>query len=132
MHVEFCKHPSSDSVVSLRCPDAPRPETVRPCLLPCKKDCIVTPFSNWTQCPTSCEAGTHPPICLSDTSVCLLYPYTYTEIYCQSVCCTVHIPILYIVYDLSVSVCYTVHILIYSKYTVYLYSIRFHIWVVDK
>uniref|UniRef100_A0A8C1QNP2 Thrombospondin, type I, domain containing 7Ab n=1 Tax=Cyprinus carpio TaxID=7962 RepID=A0A8C1QNP2_CYPCA len=40
-----------------KCPEAPRPESVRPCLLPCKRDCIVTPFSEWTECPTSCETG---------------------------------------------------------------------------
>lgn len=41
-----------------RCPDGPRPSTVRPCQLPCKKDCIVTPFSNWTLCPVTCDTGT--------------------------------------------------------------------------
>lgn len=40
-----------------RCPDSTRPETVRPCLLLCKKDCIVTPFSEWTRCPTACQPG---------------------------------------------------------------------------
>lgn len=40
-----------------RCPDSTRPETVRPCLLLCKKDCIVTPFSEWTRCPTTCQPG---------------------------------------------------------------------------
>lgn len=41
----------------LRCPDGPRPSTVRPCQLPCKKDCIMTPFSDWTACPVTCDAG---------------------------------------------------------------------------
>ncbi|MED6258197.1 Thrombospondin type-1 domain-containing protein 7B [Ataeniobius toweri] len=41
-------------VYTCRCLDSSRPETNRPCLLPCKKDCIVTPFSEWTACPTSC------------------------------------------------------------------------------
>uniref|UniRef100_A0A3B4YAH4 Thrombospondin type-1 domain-containing protein 7A n=1 Tax=Seriola lalandi dorsalis TaxID=1841481 RepID=A0A3B4YAH4_SERLL len=36
-----------------KCSDSSRPETVRPCLLPCKKDCIVTPFSEWTACPST-------------------------------------------------------------------------------
>lgn len=40
-----------------RCPESLRPETVRPCLLPCKKDCIVTPYSDWTSCPSSCKEG---------------------------------------------------------------------------
>ncbi|XP_042638425.1 thrombospondin type-1 domain-containing protein 7B [Orycteropus afer afer] len=39
------------------CPDSTRPETVRPCLLPCKKNCIVTPFSEWTPCPSLCQSG---------------------------------------------------------------------------
>ncbi|XP_010795932.1 thrombospondin type-1 domain-containing protein 7A-like [Notothenia coriiceps] len=39
----------------LWCPDSPRPTTVRPCQLPCKKDCIMTPFSNWTLCPFTCD-----------------------------------------------------------------------------
>lgn len=42
----------------LRCPESLRPETVRPCLLPCRKDCIVTPYSDWTSCPSSCQEGT--------------------------------------------------------------------------
>lgn len=41
-----------------RCPDGPRPSTMRPCQLPCKKDCIVTPFSDWTPCPVTCDTGT--------------------------------------------------------------------------
>ncbi|TKS82572.1 Thrombospondin type-1 domain-containing protein 7A [Collichthys lucidus] len=40
-----------------RCPDGPRPNAVRPCQLPCKKDCIMTPFSDWTPCPLSCDAA---------------------------------------------------------------------------
>ncbi|TRY95360.1 hypothetical protein DNTS_002845 [Danionella cerebrum] len=36
------------------CPESARPDTIQPCLLPCKKDCIVTPFSEWTACPTTC------------------------------------------------------------------------------
>lgn len=43
--------------LTYRCPDSTRPETMRPCLLPCKKDCIVTPFSEWTRCPTACQPG---------------------------------------------------------------------------
>lgn len=41
-----------------RCPDSTRPESLRNCLLPCKKDCIVTPFSEWTACPSTCMPGT--------------------------------------------------------------------------
>ena len=45
-------------VCVFRCSDSARPETVRPCLLPCKKDCIVTPFSEWSACPSTCVPGT--------------------------------------------------------------------------
>lgn len=40
-----------------RCPESTRPETVRACLLPCKKDCLVTAFSEWTPCPRLCPPG---------------------------------------------------------------------------
>lgn len=42
-----------------RCPDSTRPESLRSCLPPCKKDCIVTPFSEWTPCPSTCMLGIH-------------------------------------------------------------------------
>uniref|UniRef100_A0A669PYP8 Thrombospondin type-1 domain-containing protein 7A n=1 Tax=Phasianus colchicus TaxID=9054 RepID=A0A669PYP8_PHACC len=53
----FCMRSGSGHVTPKRCPDSTRPETMRPCLLPCKKDCIVTPFSEWTRCPTACQPG---------------------------------------------------------------------------
>ncbi|XP_047227142.1 thrombospondin type-1 domain-containing protein 7B isoform X3 [Girardinichthys multiradiatus] len=49
-----CMKMNAGPVISKRCLDSSRPETNRPCLLPCKKDCVVTPFSEWTACPTSC------------------------------------------------------------------------------
>ncbi|XP_054033191.1 thrombospondin type-1 domain-containing protein 7B [Dryobates pubescens] len=52
-----CMKSSSGQVTPKRCPESIRPETVRPCLLRCKKDCIVTPFSEWTPCPTACQPG---------------------------------------------------------------------------
>ncbi|KAI4789856.1 hypothetical protein KUCAC02_034988 [Chaenocephalus aceratus] len=36
-------------------PESLRPDTVRPCLLPCRRDCIVTPYSDWSACPASCR-----------------------------------------------------------------------------
>ncbi|NWT41467.1 THS7B protein, partial [Chroicocephalus maculipennis] len=53
----FCMRSSSGQVTPKRCPESIRPETVRPCLLLCKKDCLVTPFSEWTRCPTACQPG---------------------------------------------------------------------------
>ncbi|XP_048340453.1 thrombospondin type-1 domain-containing protein 7B [Sphaerodactylus townsendi] len=53
----FCVKNNSGQVPAKRCPESIRPETVRPCLLTCKKDCVVTPFSEWTSCPTVCQHG---------------------------------------------------------------------------
>ncbi|XP_069717652.1 thrombospondin type-1 domain-containing protein 7B isoform X1 [Phaenicophaeus curvirostris] len=53
----FCMKSNSGQVMHKRCPESVRPETVQPCLLPCKKDCVVTPFSEWTHCPTTCQPG---------------------------------------------------------------------------
>ncbi|XP_037542046.1 thrombospondin type-1 domain-containing protein 7B [Nematolebias whitei] len=49
-----CMKMNAGPVVSKRCLESSRPESVRPCLLPCTKDCIVTPFSEWTPCPSAC------------------------------------------------------------------------------
>ncbi|XP_071072572.1 thrombospondin type-1 domain-containing protein 7B isoform X2 [Dasypus novemcinctus] len=53
----FCVKSHVGQVMTKRCPDSTRPETVRPCLLPCKKDCLVTAFSEWTPCPKLCQPG---------------------------------------------------------------------------
>ncbi|XP_015490887.1 thrombospondin type-1 domain-containing protein 7B [Parus major] len=53
----FCRKSSSGQVAPKRCPESLRPESVRPCLLPCRKDCVVTLFSEWTPCPTACQPG---------------------------------------------------------------------------
>ncbi|NXP37618.1 THS7B protein, partial [Leiothrix lutea] len=52
-----CRKSSSGQVTPKRCPESLRPEAVRPCLLPCRKDCVVTLFSEWTPCPTACQPG---------------------------------------------------------------------------
>uniref|UniRef100_A0A671XNQ9 Thrombospondin type-1 domain-containing protein 7A n=1 Tax=Sparus aurata TaxID=8175 RepID=A0A671XNQ9_SPAAU len=52
-----CTKANVGPVISKRCSDSARPETVRPCSLPCKRDCIVTPFSEWTACPATCMPG---------------------------------------------------------------------------
>uniref|UniRef100_A0A3P9C4G4 Thrombospondin type 1 domain containing 7B n=1 Tax=Maylandia zebra TaxID=106582 RepID=A0A3P9C4G4_9CICH len=53
----ICVKMNAGPVVN-KCSDSSRPETVRPCLLPCKRDCIVTPFSEWTTCPSTCLPAT--------------------------------------------------------------------------
>uniref|UniRef100_A0A4W4FBY4 Thrombospondin type-1 domain-containing protein 7A n=1 Tax=Electrophorus electricus TaxID=8005 RepID=A0A4W4FBY4_ELEEL len=53
----ICVKVNVGQVPPKKCPEAPRPPSVRPCVLPCKKDCIVTPFSEWSACPVSCEPG---------------------------------------------------------------------------
>ncbi|XP_069050848.1 thrombospondin, type I, domain containing 7Ab [Lepisosteus oculatus] len=53
----ICVRVNVGQVPPKKCPESLRPETVRPCLLPCKKDCIVTPYSDWTPCPSTCQAG---------------------------------------------------------------------------
>uniref|UniRef100_A0A3B5LNX1 Thrombospondin type-1 domain-containing protein 7A n=1 Tax=Xiphophorus couchianus TaxID=32473 RepID=A0A3B5LNX1_9TELE len=54
----MCVRVNVGQVPPKKCPEAPRPSTMRPCQLPCKKDCIVTPFSDWTECSVSCDSGT--------------------------------------------------------------------------
>ncbi|XP_021054219.1 thrombospondin type-1 domain-containing protein 7B [Mus pahari] len=53
----FCIKSHVGQVMTKRCPESTRPETVRPCFLPCKKDCLVTAFSEWTPCPRPCQPG---------------------------------------------------------------------------
>ncbi|KAG8443081.1 hypothetical protein GDO86_011775 [Hymenochirus boettgeri] len=53
----ICVRVNVGQVGPKKCPESLRPETMRPCLLPCRKDCIVTPYSDWTPCPISCEEG---------------------------------------------------------------------------
>ncbi|XP_038626243.1 thrombospondin type-1 domain-containing protein 7A [Tachyglossus aculeatus] len=53
----ICVRVNVGQVGPKKCPESLRPETVRPCLLPCRKDCIVTPYSHWSPCPVSCQEG---------------------------------------------------------------------------
>uniref|UniRef100_I3JH86 Thrombospondin type 1 domain containing 7A n=1 Tax=Oreochromis niloticus TaxID=8128 RepID=I3JH86_ORENI len=53
----ICVRVNVGQVPPKKCPDGPRPSTMRPCQLPCKKDCIMTPFSDWATCPITCDAG---------------------------------------------------------------------------
>ncbi|XP_055083740.1 thrombospondin type-1 domain-containing protein 7A [Periophthalmus magnuspinnatus] len=51
----ICVRVNVGQVPPKKCPDAPRPSTMRTCQLSCKRDCIVTPFSDWTACSDSCD-----------------------------------------------------------------------------
>ncbi|KAM6958811.1 LOW QUALITY PROTEIN: thrombospondin type-1 domain-containing protein 7A [Aplochiton taeniatus] len=53
----ICVRVNVGQVPPKKCPESLRPDTVRPCLLPCKRDCIVTPYSDWSPCPSVCQAG---------------------------------------------------------------------------
>ncbi|XP_063755232.1 thrombospondin type-1 domain-containing protein 7A isoform X1 [Eleginops maclovinus] len=53
----ICVRVNVGQVPPKKCPESLRPDTVRPCLLPCKRDCIVTPYSDWSVCPATCRTG---------------------------------------------------------------------------
>uniref|UniRef100_A0A7N5ZTZ2 Thrombospondin type-1 domain-containing protein 7A n=1 Tax=Anabas testudineus TaxID=64144 RepID=A0A7N5ZTZ2_ANATE len=53
----ICVRVNVGQVTPKKCPESLRPDTVRPCLLPCKRDCIVSPYSEWSPCPSTCQAG---------------------------------------------------------------------------
>ncbi|XP_034747291.1 thrombospondin type-1 domain-containing protein 7A isoform X2 [Etheostoma cragini] len=53
----ICVRVNVGQVPPKKCPESLRPDTVRPCLLPCKRDCIVTPYSDWSPCPSTCQPG---------------------------------------------------------------------------
>ncbi|XP_046895248.1 thrombospondin type-1 domain-containing protein 7A [Hypomesus transpacificus] len=53
----ICVRVNVGQVPPKKCPEGPRPGTMRPCRLACKKDCILTPFSDWTPCPPACDAA---------------------------------------------------------------------------
>ncbi|TRY88052.1 hypothetical protein DNTS_000037 [Danionella cerebrum] len=52
-----CRRAGNGHVLLKRCPESSRPDSVKSCLLPCKTDCIVTPFSEWSICPIYCLTG---------------------------------------------------------------------------
>ncbi|XP_068603077.1 thrombospondin type-1 domain-containing protein 7A [Brachionichthys hirsutus] len=53
----ICVRVNVGQVPPKKCPESLRPDTVRPCLLPCRRDCVVTPYSDWSPCPPACQAG---------------------------------------------------------------------------
>uniref|UniRef100_A0A8C4NEQ3 Thrombospondin, type I, domain containing 7Ba n=1 Tax=Eptatretus burgeri TaxID=7764 RepID=A0A8C4NEQ3_EPTBU len=44
-------------VAPMNCPERLRPEPVKACTVPCRRDCMTTPFSEWSPCPDSCHNG---------------------------------------------------------------------------
>ncbi|KAM9461440.1 thrombospondin type-1 domain-containing protein 7B [Clarias gariepinus] len=50
-----CRRASGGQVEPSSCPESTRPDQKRSCILLCKVDCIVTPFSEWSPCPKSCS-----------------------------------------------------------------------------
>ncbi|XP_061738576.1 thrombospondin type-1 domain-containing protein 7A-like [Nerophis ophidion] len=53
----ICVRVNVGQVPPKKCPESLRPDTVRPCLLPCKRDCVVTSYSDWSSCPSTCQTG---------------------------------------------------------------------------
>ncbi|XP_077362253.1 thrombospondin type-1 domain-containing protein 7A-like [Festucalex cinctus] len=53
----ICVRVNVGQVPPKKCPESLRPDTVRPCLLPCKRDCLVTPYSDWSSYPSTCQKG---------------------------------------------------------------------------
>ncbi|XP_068101989.1 thrombospondin type-1 domain-containing protein 7B [Hyperolius riggenbachi] len=53
----FCMKSNTGQVTNKRCPDSTKPETSRTCPLPCRRDCVVSLFSEWTPCPQKCRPG---------------------------------------------------------------------------
>ncbi|XP_062861779.1 thrombospondin type-1 domain-containing protein 7B, partial [Trichomycterus rosablanca] len=57
-----CMRISGGSVSEKWCPEWSRLDSVQQCSLPCRRDCVVTLFSEWTTCPTAClPANTTTP-----------------------------------------------------------------------
>jgi hypothetical protein len=40
-----------------RCTQSVKPKTVKPCMIPCARDCILTAYSDWSVCSASCYKG---------------------------------------------------------------------------
>nr|XP_061808315.1 thrombospondin type-1 domain-containing protein 7A-like [Nerophis lumbriciformis] len=53
----ICVRVNVGQVPPKKCPESLRPDTVRPCLLPCKRDCSVTPYSDWNSNSPTCQKG---------------------------------------------------------------------------
>nr|XP_032801799.1 thrombospondin type-1 domain-containing protein 7A-like isoform X2 [Petromyzon marinus] len=51
----ICMRIGIGQVGTKKCPEKERPNAVRPCVLLCRKDCITTPFSDWSSCPATCQ-----------------------------------------------------------------------------
>ncbi|XP_075922309.1 thrombospondin type-1 domain-containing protein 7A isoform X2 [Petromyzon marinus] len=50
----ICVRVNVGQVSAKKCPENLRPDPVRRCLVLCRKDCVVTPYSDWTPCSLTC------------------------------------------------------------------------------
>ncbi|XP_077599244.1 thrombospondin type-1 domain-containing protein 7A [Stigmatopora nigra] len=53
----ICVRVNVGQVPPKKCPETLRPDTLRPCSLPCKRDCLVTPYSDWNSNSPTCQKG---------------------------------------------------------------------------
>ncbi|XP_037119281.1 thrombospondin type-1 domain-containing protein 7A-like isoform X2 [Syngnathus acus] len=51
----ICVRVNVGQVPPKKCPESLRPDTVRPCFLPCKRDCLLSPYSDWSPYPSTCR-----------------------------------------------------------------------------
>ncbi|XP_019630099.1 PREDICTED: thrombospondin type-1 domain-containing protein 7A-like [Branchiostoma belcheri] len=50
----WCMKEGGQQVADKRCPETLRPAERMDCAVDCDRDCLVTAFSRWTQCPDNC------------------------------------------------------------------------------
>ncbi|XP_077993776.1 thrombospondin type-1 domain-containing protein 7A-like [Glandiceps talaboti] len=54
----YCSKADGDKQMPDRkCLKSAKPDSEKPCQVPCATDCIVTKFSKWTPCPVTCKPG---------------------------------------------------------------------------
>ncbi|XP_032818066.2 thrombospondin type-1 domain-containing protein 7A-like isoform X1 [Petromyzon marinus] len=55
MRVLTCMRVGGGQLPTDRCPLSQAPMSRRACLVPCRRDCTLSPFSDWTPCPDPCR-----------------------------------------------------------------------------
>ncbi|XP_023658491.2 thrombospondin, type I, domain containing 7Ab [Paramormyrops kingsleyae] len=70
----ICVRVNVGQVPPKKCPESLRPDSVRPCSLPCKRDCIATGFSDWTPCPSTCPEGASVTVKQSRNRIIIQWP----------------------------------------------------------